>query len=263
MSKNFRNTISKIAPSWLTTGEGERVLYSLMLVCDAFAERARLGVLARFPERAPEDALGPIGRDRRIIRGINEAAESYAARLVRWLDDWRTAGNPFALMGQLRAYCNTDLMIRTVDARGNWYTIETDGTPSFSIAQANWHWDDSASTQWSRFWVILYPPATLWTEGAGWGDADAPAWGDNDVTWGSTATAEQVASIQSIVRAWKPAGTRCVNIIIAFDPASFDPTAAVDATGMPDGLWKHWSKNVAGVQVPARLSTARYWDGGT
>jgi hypothetical protein len=52
-----------------------------------------------------------------------------------------------------------------------------------------------------------------------------------------------------------------MNIIIAFDPASFDPQAAIDAAGMPNGLWGRWGKTVDGVCVPARLTTARYWDG--
>jgi hypothetical protein len=52
-----------------------------------------------------------------------------------------------------------------------------------------------------------------------------------------------------------------VNIIVAFDAASFDPAAGVSDPGMPGGAWAHWSTNNAGVQEAVRLSTARYWDG--
>jgi hypothetical protein len=65
-----------------------------------------------------------------------------------------------------------------------------------------------------------------------------------------------VRALQSIVADWKPAGTRCVNIILAFDPASFNP-----ASPEPDGNWGKWTKKVAGVAVPSRLATARYLDG--
>ena len=89
-----------------------------------------------------------------------------------------------------------------------------------------------------------------------WGDTAGPDWGEAAYSWGTTATANEVATVKFLVNDWKPAGTRCVNIIIAFDSSSFDPLAPE-----PDGLWGQWSKNVGGVQVPSRLDTARYWDG--
>ncbi len=260
-SPRFRTTRALVSPRWLTTGDGELVGYSLDLIKDAFVERARLGLLAKFPETAPTDAAIALGRDRRLVKGISETQAQYAARLVRWLDDRKRVGNPYALLQKLAEYLGPSPMLRTVDNRGNWYTREADGTESAVLNEANWDWDGHEE-RWSRFWVIIYPNG-LWTESAyDWGDAAGPDWGeDPNTSWGSTATAEHVQSVRFIVSDWKPAGTRCVNIIIAFDPASFDPTAAVDDPGMPNGLWEHWSRNVNGVQVPARLDTARYWDG--
>jgi hypothetical protein len=261
VSNRFRIVRQHLAPRWLTEGDGELVGYALDLVKDAFIERARLGLLARFPETAPTDAQVAIGRDRRVLKGINETNASYAARLIRWLDDRQRCGNPYALLQKLAEYMGPLPKLRTVDNRGNWYTREADGTESAVLNEGNWDWDGNED-RWSRFWVIVYPNG-LWSEGSNdWGDAAGPSWGENSgETWGSTATEEHVQSVRSIIADWKPAGTRCVNIILAFDNASFDPTAAVDATGMPNGLWGKWSKNVNGVQVPARLDTARYWDG--
>jgi len=270
----FRSIRKTLAPRWLTEEDGELVGYSLDLVKDAFVERARLGLLVRFPQQgpdgspAPADALAAMGRDRRVVRGINEAAAGYARRLLYWLDDRKNAGNAFALMQKLSEYTGEGCVFKTVDARGNWFIRDADGTRSYYFNQANWEWDDhpiqvggpnDGRTRWSRFWVIVHPPATLWTETNTWGGGSL--WGDGVATWGSTATSDQVATMRAIVADWKPAHTRCVNIIVAFDPASFDPTAAVDASGMPNYLWEFWSKNVGGVQVPARLSTARYWSG--
>ena len=110
--------------------------------------------------------------------------------------------------------------------------------------------------RWSRFWVVIYPNG-LWTAGPKWGDVGF-TYGMPGKTWGSTATRDEVVSVQSIVRDWKPAGTRCVNIIIAFDNTSFDPTVARDGAGLPDGTWGNWGKLVGGVWLPARLSTARF-----
>jgi hypothetical protein len=266
---SFRQLREFMGPSWLVAddAEAELVGYSLDLLKDAFIQRLFLGHLARFPETAPADALAALGRDRRVVRGFAESEASYRARVLLWLDDRRKAGNPFALLQKLAEYTGPLPSFRTVDARGNWYSRAADGTESFELAQANWNWDDRPTTvdgrtRWSRFWVIVYPNG-LWTESAyDWGDPGAE-WGDLTGSWGSTATAEQAATMRAIVADWKPAGTRCVNIILALDPSSFPPTAGVNDAGMPAGLWERWSKNVAGVQVPARLSTARYWDGVT
>ncbi len=257
----FRLLRKFLAPRWLTEGEGELVGYSLDLVKDAWIERLQNGLLARFPqngpngETAPPDALAALGRDRRVVRGINETDVSYAARLIRWLDDRKTAGNPFSLMAKLAEYTGPLCSFRTVDARGNWYSRAADGTQSVSLSTGNWNWDDTPVTKWSRFWVIIYPNG-LWTEGQAWGDPTTQAWGDLGHTWGSTATPDEVQTIRFLVADWKPAGTRCVNIILAFDATSFDP-----ATPEPNGLWGRWSQVVSGVQVSTRLQTARYWDG--
>lgn len=267
IAPNFRALRKKLAPSWLTTGEGELVGYALDTIKDAFVERLRQGLLARMPQNtrdgtvtAPDDALAAMGRDRRIVRGINELSTTYAARLVRWLDDWRTAGNPFALMQQLAAYTGKGPAFRTVDVRGNWYSRAADGTQSTSINQANWDWDADpyALTKWSRFWVIIYPNG-LWVPGPTFGSG--LAFGETGSTLGSTATPEEVASVKAVVADWKPAGTRCVNIILDFDGTAFNPATARDGSGLPDGHWGHWSKRVGAVRTPSRLSTARYWDG--
>lgn len=270
-TRTFRTIRKLLGPRWLTEGEGELVGYSLDLVKDAFLERARLGMLAGFPENgpngetAPEDALVLMGRDRKIVRGIGESSADYAVRLKNWLVAHRTRGNPYTLMRTLAAYTGSadGCSFRTVDARGNWYSRAADGTESAALKTGNWQWDDMDPSRWSRFWVIIYP-GTLWIASAyDWGDTAGPGWGeyvgtfDSAATLGSTITNEQAATLRALVSVWKPDGTRCVNIILAFDPASFDP-----ASPEPDGLWGHWSKVVLGVRVPARLSTARYLDGG-
>lgn len=262
MAKRIRYLRKHLAPERFTSvGESLLVGASLDVMKDGYISILRRSLLARFPETTPADGLAQMGRDRRVVRGLNEDASSYAQRLIRWLDDRQTAGNPFALMKKLAEYTGPLCSFRTVDARGNWYSRAADGSTSYRLKAANWDWDGlTVGQRWARFWVIIYPNG-LWSEGPGWGDPDAPDWGEDGTTWGSTATPEQVATIRFIIRDWMTDGTRCVNIILAFDPSSFDPDAALHAPGMPDGLWEHWSKIVDGVQVPARLSTARYWDG--
>lgn len=256
---SFLEAVYKLAPSWLTSGEGGDVLASLLLLADDFAARAKLGLLARFPQYAPEDGLPALGRDRRIRRGIGEPAAAYGARLTGALDDLRTRGNPFALLRQLRAYLQANCIVRTVDRRGNWYTIDADGAESFVLAAANWNWDGGALSDWARFWVIIYPENGTTPFAPAGSIGDPTLWGNGLVgnagyTIGTTATRDQVAAIRGIVRDWKPAGTTCEWIIIAFDAATFTPAGATD----PAGLWGSWGNSTGS---PVRLSSARYWKG--
>lgn len=237
----FRTLYQSLVPSWLQDGEGGLALYSLGAVLDAAQERLRLGTLARFPTYAPDDALPYIGRDRKLVRGINEPSAAYAARLLRWLDDHRVRGNPFALHAQLRAYMQADIMVRTVDRRGNWYTTSADGTRSVTLAAGNWDWDGTSTAQWARFWVILYPLA-----GVPWGKAATYP--------GTDASADQVASVMAIIRDWKPAGTTCEWVINAYDAALFDPSDADLG-----GTWGNWSEADGSDVVRSRQTNARYW----
>lgn len=251
----FRTVRKHIAPRWLTEGEGEQVGYTLDLIRDAYARRAELGLLARLPEQdpdgtsAPADALAAMGRDRRVIRGRNETDAGFVRRLKRWLDDRKTAGNPFTLMQRLAEYTGDGPAFRTYDSSGNSYSRAADGTRSLALGTA-WDWDGDDGTNWARFWVVIYPNG-LWSAEGTWGSG---TWGDGDL-WGATISADEVATLQALVADWKPAGTTCVNIILALDAASFDPTAPE-----PDGTWGAWSES-SSPRAPSRLSTARYLDG--
>lgn len=259
--RTFRTLRRSIAPRWLTDGEGGLVGYALDLVKDAFVERARLGLLARLPQNdplgatsAPPDALLAMGRDRRVQRGLFDTDLQYAARLRTWLTDRQTAGNPFTMLRQLHAYTGTanGVSFRSVDNSGNWYSRSSTGVETSSLGTGNWNWDGNTAA-WSRFWIIIYP-GTLWTDGTAWG---APgAWGAVGRTWGSTITGEQVSTLRAIVADWKPAGTVCPNIILAMDPASFNP-----ASPEPDGKWGKPYKYSGATAIASRLSTARYLEG--
>lgn len=254
--QRMRGLFRKLVPSWAQDdAEGAPVLYSLGLLCDAVLEHAWHALIARFPHHAPSDAVSLIARDRKLVQGIGETQAAFADRLVTWLDEHRVRGNPYALMRQLRGYCNAAVRVRTVDRRGNWYTIERDGSYAYhgpadpSSPGEAWDWDGGGLERWARFWVIIYPTSAgePWTTGQEWGDGSL--WGEPGATWGSTATVDEVDAVRRIVRDWKPAGTRCEHVIIAFDDASFDPESG---TGLPDGTWS---------SAPNRLNTARYWRG--
>jgi hypothetical protein len=261
----FRDFIREISPPWLRREWGEKYLYAPGVLVDGVTEWMLQGVRARFPQKGTPTALGAIGRDRRIVRGFAETDAAYQVRLLKWLDSWRIAGNPVAMLEQLAGYLSPfEVRIRTVSHKGTWFTREPDGTIEIHRKQGNWDWDGEPPQKWSRFWVIIYPLASgVFTEGPSYNTAQLYGGGYGlapTATRGTTATIEQVVAIRQLVREWKPAGTRCIKIIIAFDAASFDPTDPPGAP-LPDGLWGNDAKVVAGTYVPSRLSTARYWAG--
>lgn len=267
----LRTMIRKLGPGWLvkdqiTLADGStvevdnRVLYAVLVLYDALIQRAKLGIKARFPGAgATADSLRYIGRDRLILRGPAEARDIYEARLRGAVEKHRTRGNAWRLMEQIRAYCSPhEVRIRVWTDRGKVYTLDRDGTESVN-RETDWNWDGLFGVDgvWSRFWVIIYP-----TTGSPRQPWDQPLWGAvnwGEFTWGSTATLADVQAIRAIVETWKPEGTHCRNIIIAFGDADFDPEDA--APPLPDGTWGPVSENEGGEQVPTRNENAAYWPG--
>lgn len=242
----FRKLFYSLGPEWLTSGEGESVLYSLHFMLDLWLERARQGVISRFPEYAPDDALSSISRDRKITRGLNEPRDSFSMRLIKWLDSHRIAGNPFALLTQIRAYLQADVKVATVDQAGNWYTIEANGTWSYSPSTAPWNWDSTTQMNWSRFWVIIYAE-TLWTS-AKYNDGSIY---DSKRVWGLSATPDEIKGLRSVVRQWKPAHAKCEYIIAALDDSLFPVGTQLD------GNWGRYSSRT-NPRTAARSKSARY-----
>lgn len=255
----FRDTIRRISPTWLQGFYGYRFLYSAAVQIDAMADGLTAALKLRFPNLYTNETLPLIGRERGIRRGFDELDESYATRLRGWWDYHKHKGNPYALMREVQAYLGTHaIKMRVVNNAGAWYTKNADGTTEYLAPPTHWNWDGSTA-DWSRYWLILYPNG-LWTHTGAWGAG--ANWGPTtfgNPTWGSSATREQVQSIQAIVEDMRGPHSTCVNIIIAFDNASFDPTDT--APPLPDGTWGNAYTITAGHAVPSRLSTAIYWQG--
>lgn len=265
----IRHRMRLLVPPWLSDradgrNHGWRFLFTIAALIDVMIEAALQALLARFPGTGTPTALARIGRDRGIIRGRSESDAAYSIRLVRWLYDWRSAGNAYTLMRQIRGYLHpyTPLM-RVVNTAGTWYTMNPDGTVERSVAVGgNWDWDGDVAA-WARFWVIIYShTGEPWVRGGTWGSGRI--WGSGPGTglgtWGSMATIEQITSIRAIIKEWKSAGAKCQNIIISFVGTAFDPTDT--APPLPDGTWGNYSKdNGAGVWIRARSADGLYCEG--
>lgn len=273
----WRGLVPYLGPKWLVkdgtvnpdgsiTQTDSRILYTLAAMRDALGvDRLRMGVRARFISNAPVDALSYIGRALNTYQGPSESLVAYLARLQTAIDDARIAGSAWPLLNQVRGYCApAAVRVRLYNVRGNCYTINRDGTRSTARATA-WNWDGTSSA-WSRFWVIIYPttgaPQLPWARASVMGTAGVKVGSPSNRTVGSTATTDDVFAIRRMVSTWKPIGSRCEKIVIAFTDTDFDP--AFTSPPLPNGTWANdgtYSTTAPGRLVPARNANAIYWGG--
>lgn len=141
MARRWRQIFYKLVPSWLSSGEGEKVLYSLGRVTDGFLERARQSLTARFPTYLGPTGLRMMGDERGIIQGRSENLAGYARRLREWRGPrgHLTRGSPYAMLRQIWSYFG-GMKCQELDTGGNVYTIARDGTETATHG-GEWNWD--------------------------------------------------------------------------------------------------------------------------
>lgn len=276
--RSFRGLRYFLAPPWLTgRGDGEKIAFTLEWLLDAFLEKVRQGLNARFPSRAGASALNLIIGDRGLLRGRSESTASIVARLKAWRTPrtHRVRGNAYEALLQIWHYWG-GTYAATVDAQGLRHVIEENdtpdvdtlaepaympdwatGTPGSGLCVSNWD-GANADNNWSRFWIILQPPSSMGIEAQpDFGDADL--WGGALGTPGYTlgqlgVTPEDVSAMRALFSElnWHPAHAIPEWVVFSFDTGS--PPAPA-----PDGEWLHWSKDSSGTRVAARSGSFRYW----
>lgn len=188
---------------------------------DELADRARQAAKARLVTVAPDDALVYHGRDRRIECYPADTDASYRARLVGAWDAWQLAGTYQGIPSQLAAAGFAPVALYDVWTAPSWW-VGAWPPPPFGTAPSWWvdPWPPAAgdpTVWWSRFWVELTAPGPFaWSElawGSAWkyGRPDAAPY-----TWGSTATAAEVALVRSIIAKWKKGAGVCAGIFVRF-----------------------------------------------
>lgn len=194
--QTFRDSLRAKSPPWLQRGNAEKILYAIAIQLDALGDAVVAGVKARFPGLYTAESLPLIGRDRRIRRGRDETNETYATRLLRWLDDHPRRGGPYAMLAQLFAhYATAPFRIDLVYRSGRRFIMDTDGNVTRSDT------GDADNEDWPQ-WTLYYFTAFGATVPK-WGDSGRK-WGDGKV-WGSTLTPEQVTDLRLVPREWNAA----------------------------------------------------------
>lgn len=152
----FRDTLRAICPPWLQNGLAQRILYAIMVPVDAAGDALLAGVKMRFPGLYSDESLALIGRERRIRRGINEDAQNYAARLVRWREDHRRRGGAYALLWQLYYhYAPNNFPIALWYPSGKRYLMNAAGDITWAVPVI-----PVRAARWAR-WQLLYFTDTI------------------------------------------------------------------------------------------------------
>lgn len=249
------------SPIWLRDELGKRFQYLLGAAQDHAAQYAWDGIHQRCPTYAEANSRRELSRDRRIPLFESEPIPSQQARLRAWRSTHRAAGTDAGVLTQSRPFWLPEVpRIRIVAGNSEvaqWSTLNPDGSLEFHRRDAtnggsNWDWDSTYPFHAEpptihRWWVIVYAPPSVTAN-------PIVASPSETVSVGSSLSAQQAADVASLAAAFKRAGSFLWGWVLAFDPASFDPTAG-PGIGYPDGTWFRSYKLDGSFN---RLETARY-----
>jgi hypothetical protein len=223
---SFRDSARRIVPRWLRNGLAQRLLYAIGIHFDLVGDATASAVRRRFPGQDFHDSLGILGRERRIRRGAQEPNESYAGRLIRWLDDHAVRGGPYALLEQVGAYYAANpFEIALVYPNGTRYTRAVDGTITRDTITFN---PPGGAAEWARWWLFYDWPTAFGDDGL-WGDGGLnELWGDGGV-WATTLTPLDVADLRLVPSEWNAAHVHRAYVCPLYGGGQL--------WGYPPGLW--------------------------
>jgi hypothetical protein len=258
----IQQLVNEISPWFLRRKYMGTFLQSCAIVADTAIASLDLGLRLGQPLRCSADALPGLSYDRSIRLYPTESEMSKRRRLANWLTLHRQRATHIGEMRHVQPYFLPEApMLRIVhqDGLGNsatWHTLAGDGTYSkHKAVPSNWDYD-GRTAQWSRWWAIVYVPASFVSMRK---YDDGCRWDDGTVYDGVLAAVS--ADIVAMFLEWKAAHSRLQAVILATDPASFDPTAS--PVTLPDGsttlpLAGNWIRSQAATGEKTRLATAQW-----
>lgn len=260
----MQRVMATIPPWFLRQRFVGTFLESVGLTLDSAVESFAQGVRGSQPFRCDESFLPILSRDRGIFLYPTESTPSKRLRLAQWWQLHRQRGTHQGEMRHLQPYFlpGAAPTIRIVHQDGNgdratWHTLSPTGVYSIHKQEpSNWNFDDHPEW-WSRWWAIIYTSGTVldtithWDDGSTW---------DGGSYWDGVSRAV-LDDIVAMLVDWKAAHSQCAGVILARDPASFDPTATAvtlpdGSTSLPAGGWGRLIDPTTG--QPTRLQTATF-----
>lgn len=262
----LQRLLSESAPSWLRNRYGRAFLEAIGLTLDLGTATFQRGLEQTYPLMCESTSLPILGSDRGIRRYPTEPEASYRVRLARWRQIKKHAGSHYGEMISIQPFFLPGALptIRIVHQSGDgvgatWHTLNPDGSyETHYQSPSNWRFDPS-SGEWSRAWLIIYVTG-VGLDGAQYDDGIAQ-YDDGVTLWDGHLSSEQIDDIASIYNDSKAAHSVLKGIILASDPASFDPAGSSvslpdGSTTFPVGNWRYAIDPVTG--LPTRLGTASY-----
>lgn len=262
----IQGILSRIGPYFLHSRNIGRFLEAVGITYDSGIESLKRGLYLAQPFKADPSGLPVMSVDRTIRLYPNETDASKRLRLSQWLQLHRARGTHIGELRHAQPYFLPDTPIMRIvhqdgaGASATWYTIAADGSISISRkTPSNWDYDGQTS-HWSRFWVIIYAPASVVTS-VKYDDGGVYDHGPPEVYDGGVVTAV-ARDIMNMFLEWHSAHSRVGAIILATDPSSFNPsaTATTDPTGWTSLPVGNWGSSMSGPPSAhkTRLPTA-FW----
>jgi len=148
----------QIMPPWLRRRVGGAVVEGIGVPIETEVDRSTESLRLRFPNKDVEEALGYLGRERRILRGPGESGSTFAIRLRKWWDSHRTRGNAHALLTQLHDFLlsSNNVPVQYIANSGTTVTIDAAGVISPVTEIPTWTGDGEYPSKWARFFLVFY-----------------------------------------------------------------------------------------------------------
>ena len=244
--KNLREYTERISPAPLTGFWGSRLMVGLFgFFSDLGAEALEQAITIGWVKRAllPTDALAAIGSNANIERVSGESTAAYRLRLIDKWELWEESATGTFAENALAPFGVSAASV-TVNTIRDW-------TPDLT-------------GNWSRFWIILEGADLPWSE-LEWG---AFTWGTPELTWGTSASQEEIFGLIRLLCKWKSGHEVGVEVILLFDGFIWGGPGKTwgSFTWGSDGvvrwpLGRFWGSFIWGEPEPYRPQFGRVWGG--
>lgn len=257
--KSFAQALINLLPPWWGRVFGAPIVRGLAGPFDQLAKDTADSIKLRFPiEDGDPDALALIGKERRILRGPHEDANTYASRLNSWWDDHSTRGGPYALARQLWLFWRTALNVpfEIIYWSGRRYSVDTSG----NVVRDDIGWHDpngsgyiadhtpvigpgpGLSPSWAEFWIVFHVNGLP----ASWVDEDGNTivtdGGEEiifEVLTGGGLPEDDAESFASVPREWSAAHVSKIHIVLLYgDNRLWGYPVPVKKWGSDWGVWQ-------------------------
>lgn len=154
--RTFTSLILDIVPPWLNRTVGSAIMKAMGTSIETVLTDTSAGVRLRFPDENNPEALGFIGRQRRILRGPGESDSTFAGRVLRWWDAHRGRGGPYELLRQLHEFFleSNNVPIQVVANSGLLHSVDTAGSITRGSI-SGWTGDGEYPSKWARIFVVF------------------------------------------------------------------------------------------------------------